>query len=66
MSSASSRRLLLKTDPVAAASGIRHKLLAAETEAHYNQVIDGHRYLTQEEFSNRDFLKTHGGCIPSE
>lgn len=26
---------------VAAASGIRHKLLAAETEAHYNQVIDG-------------------------
>ena len=32
----------------------------------YNQVIGGHHYLTQEEFSNRDYLKTHGGCLPSE
>jgi hypothetical protein len=32
----------------------------------YNQVIGGHHYLTQEEFSNRDFLATGGGCLPSE
>jgi hypothetical protein len=32
----------------------------------YNQVINGHHYLTQEEFSNRDFLKTADGCLPSE
>ncbi|MGI9008808.1 MAG: hypothetical protein ACR2FU_21905 [Streptosporangiaceae bacterium] len=36
------------------------------TGARYNQVIGGHRYLTQEEFSNRDFLKTGGGCLPAE
>ncbi len=29
----------------------------------YNQVINGHHYLTQEEFSNIDFAKTGGGCI---
>ncbi len=32
----------------------------------YNQVIDHNRYLTQEEFSNRDFLSTGGGCLQSE
>ncbi len=32
----------------------------------YNQVIGGHHYLTQEEFSNRDFLATGGGCLPFE
>ena len=31
----------------------------------YNQVINGHRYLTQEEFSNRDFFKTGLGCLQS-
>ena len=31
----------------------------------YNQVIGGFRYLTQEEFSNRDFAITGGGCVPS-
>jgi hypothetical protein len=29
----------------------------------YNQVINGRRYLTQEEFSNIDFAKTGGGCV---
>jgi hypothetical protein len=32
----------------------------------YNQVINGHQYLTQEEFSNRDFTKTGLGCLQSE
>ena len=32
----------------------------------YNQVINGHRYLTQEEFSNRDFARTGKGCLPGE
>jgi hypothetical protein len=32
----------------------------------YNQVIGGRRYLTQEEFSNRDFARTGGGCLPYE
>lgn len=32
----------------------------------YNQVIHHHHYLTQEEFSNLDFAKTGGGCLPSE
>jgi hypothetical protein len=31
----------------------------------YNQVINGFRFLTQEEFSNRDFAKTGGGCVQS-
>ena len=26
-------------------------------------MINGHRYLTQEEFSNRDFASTGGGCL---
>jgi hypothetical protein len=29
----------------------------------YNQVINGHHYLTQEEFSNSDFAVTHLGCL---
>lgn len=32
----------------------------------YNQVIGGFRFLTQEEFSNRDFLKTGNGCLQGE
>ena len=32
----------------------------------YNQVINGSHYLTQEEFSNIDFLSTGGGCLQSE
>jgi hypothetical protein len=34
--------------------------------AFYNQVIQGHHYLTQEEFSNNDFAVTGGGCLQSE
>jgi hypothetical protein len=29
----------------------------------YNQVINHHHYLTQEEFSNRSFFKSGGGCL---
>jgi hypothetical protein len=32
----------------------------------FNQVIGGRHYLTQEEFSNRDFATTGGGCLQSE
>jgi hypothetical protein len=32
----------------------------------YNQVINHHHYLTQEEFSNNDFAKTALGCLPFE
>jgi hypothetical protein len=32
----------------------------------YNQVINGHRYLTQEEFSNNDFFNTGLGCLQGE
>lgn len=32
----------------------------------YNQVINHHHYLTQEEFSNRDFFQTGLGCLQSE
>ena len=32
----------------------------------FNQVINGHTYLTQEELSNKDFAATGGGCVPSE
>lgn len=32
----------------------------------YNQVINGHHYLTQEEFSNLDFASTAGGCLQGE
>jgi hypothetical protein len=31
--------------------------------AEYNQTINGHHYLTQEEFSNIDFFDTGGGCV---
>jgi hypothetical protein len=31
----------------------------------YNQVIAGHHYLTQEEFSNQSFFKIGGGCLQS-
>ena len=32
----------------------------------YNQVINNHHSLTQEEFSNADFAKTGLGCLPKE
>src|SRR6476646_7936271 len=32
----------------------------------YNQVINGHHYLTQEECSNHDFFRTGLGCLQSE
>ncbi len=32
----------------------------------YNQVINGHHYLTQEEFSNLDFASTGRGCLQGE
>jgi hypothetical protein len=32
----------------------------------YNQVINRHHYLTQEEFSNKDFAVTGGGCLQGE
>jgi hypothetical protein len=32
----------------------------------YNQVINGHHYLTQEEFSNRSFFSSGGGCLQSK
>jgi hypothetical protein len=32
----------------------------------FNQVIGGRHYLTQEEFSNRDFAINGGGCLQSE
>jgi hypothetical protein len=32
----------------------------------YNQVINHHDYLTQEEFSNQNFFKTGLGCLQSE
>ena len=32
----------------------------------YNQVINHHHYLTQEEFSNNDFANTALGCLPFE
>jgi hypothetical protein len=31
----------------------------------FNQVINGLHFLTQEEFSNKDFALTHGGCVQS-
>jgi len=31
----------------------------------YNQVISGHHYLTQEEFSNSSFFSSGGGCLQS-
>ena len=40
--------------------------LGGAAGAHFNQTINGHVYLTQEEFSNRDFNATGGGCLQSE
>ncbi len=31
----------------------------------FNQVINGHHYLTQEEFSNQSFFNSGGGCLQS-
>jgi hypothetical protein len=31
----------------------------------FNQTINGFHFLTQEEFSNKDFAITHGGCVQS-
>lgn len=31
----------------------------------YNQVINGHHYMTQEEFSNASFFSSGGGCLQS-
>jgi hypothetical protein len=31
--------------------------------AHYNQTVNGHHYLTQEEFSNADFVADVSGCL---
>ena len=33
--------------------------------AFFNQVINGHHYLTQEEFSNSSFFASGGGCLQS-
>jgi hypothetical protein len=33
---------------------------------YYNQVINHNHYLTQEEFSNNDFLRTGLGCLQGE
>jgi hypothetical protein len=34
--------------------------------AFYNQKINGHHYLTQEEFSNNSFFQSGGGCLQSK
>jgi len=34
--------------------------------AFYNQTINGHHYLTQEEFSNKSFFASGGGCLQGE
>jgi hypothetical protein len=34
--------------------------------AFYNQTINGHHYLTQEEFSNNSFFQSGGGCLQSK
>jgi hypothetical protein len=39
--------------------------MAGKNAQKYNQVINGQKYLTQEEFSNQDFFDTGGGCVPS-
>ncbi len=40
--------------------------LAGPAGARYNQVINGAKYLTQEEFSNDDYVKNVSGCIQQE
>jgi hypothetical protein len=37
--------------------------LSGPDGTHYNQVVNGHHYLTQEEFSNHDFVAATSGCI---
>jgi len=37
--------------------------LTGTAGAFYNQVVNGDHYLTQEEFSNHDFVANTGGCI---
>jgi len=37
--------------------------LSGTPGAHYNQVVNGHHYLTQEEFSNKDFVVSTSGCV---
>ena len=37
--------------------------LSGSNGGFYNQTINGHHYLTQDEFSNADFAKTGGGCL---
>jgi hypothetical protein len=37
--------------------------LSGTAGSHYNQVVNGHHYLTQEEFSNKDFVANTNGCI---
>jgi hypothetical protein len=37
--------------------------LSGAAGAHYNQTINGHHYLTQEEFSNHDFVVNTSGCL---
>jgi len=45
--------------------GIKVTIHAGFSNVH-NQTINGHNYLTQEEFSNRDFRVTGLGCLPFE
>jgi hypothetical protein len=40
--------------------------LSGSAGTFYNQVINGHHYLTQEEFSNDDFVPGVSGCIQQE
>ena len=40
--------------------------VAGKFGSEYNQVINKHQYLTQEEFSNIDFTDTAGGCVQSK
>jgi hypothetical protein len=37
--------------------------LSGAAGVHYNQTVNGHHYLTQEEFSNQDFVATISGCL---
>jgi hypothetical protein len=37
--------------------------LSGTAGALYNQIVNGHHYLTQEEFSNKDFVANTSGCI---
>jgi hypothetical protein len=37
--------------------------LSGPAGARWNQTINGHHYLTQEEFSNKEYAQTQGGCV---